>query len=264
MKRLVLLLTAIGLLAVCGPAVAATPPTAQLAGFSCHRALDPTSRSMSIQAVMRPVAGTQHLSMRFDLLQRLPGATTWHPVTGAGDLGAWLAPRDRTLGQASGDVWQLVKTVYDLAAPARYEFRVSFRWLGAGNEVLTSTVSYSATCAQRELRPDLLVKGVTVTSIPNDPTQQLYTAVVANRGATAAGHFTVLFTPSDGAPAQTRAIGRLAAHTAMTETFVGPACDAADPPTVVADPSDQVDDYNRDNNTFTVGCPGTEPARAAH
>ena len=34
------------------------------------------------------------------------------------------------------------------------------------------------------------------------------------------------------------------------QLFVGPLCDAGSPPTVVADSTDQVDDYDRNNNAI--------------
>jgi hypothetical protein len=40
-----------------------------------------------------------------------------------------------------------------------------------------------------------------------------------------------------------------------TVRFAGPACDAASPPTVVADPTGTVDESDRSNNALTVSCP---------
>ncbi len=37
--------------------------------------------------------------------------------------------------------------------------------------------------------------------------------------------------------------------------FTGPVCDAASPPTVVADPTGTVDESDRSNNALTVTCP---------
>ncbi|MGI8712146.1 MAG: CARDB domain-containing protein [Solirubrobacteraceae bacterium] len=267
MKRCLLLLSLLSLLLQSGAAAARTPPRSSLAGFGCQRALDPPSRSMSVRAVMRPLKATRKLSLKFELLEKLPGQAAARPVTGAGDLGVWVSPSDPTLGQRAGDVWQLNKAVYDLDAPATYHFRVTFRWRGAHGKVLGTAVASSANCVQRELRPDLLVRNVSVSAIPGHPQHQRYTAVIANRGATAAGPFQVLFTPGDGSTPQSVTIARLAARSTRTESFVGPLCVASSPPTVVADSTSQVDDYNRDNNALTVSCPapgrGMTPTRAA-
>jgi hypothetical protein len=245
-----------------GTAAAQAPTRSQLVGFACQRALDPPDRSISVKAVMRPVTGTRKLSLKFELLEK-SGSAPAHSVTGAGDLGVWLSPTNPTLGQRPGDVWELNKAVYDLDAPARYSFRVTFRWLGAHNAVLATAVRESGVCVQKELRPDLLVKGVTVNPIPRHPHKERYTAVIANHGATGAGPFQVLFTPGDGSTPQTQTVQHIGAYSAVRESFIGPVCNASTPPTVVADSTSRVDDDNRDNNALTVTCPATAPSRIA-
>ncbi len=230
-----------------------TPPRAALTSFACQRALDPPNRSVSVKAVMRPVTGTRALSLKFDLLEKQAGTT--RGLAGAGDLGVWLSPKDSTLGRQPGDIWELTKAVSNLDAPAGYRFRVTFRWLGAHGKVLATAVRQSASCSQPELRPDVLVKSVGVTAIARKPHKQLYTAVIGNRGASSAGPFQVLFTPGDGSASQTQIVTHLAARSSRRLSFVGPVCNAARPPTVVADSADQVDDSARDNNAMTVTCP---------
>jgi hypothetical protein len=253
MRRLYLLLASPALLV--GPASAAATikvPRDTLTGFACQRALDPPSRSVSVKAVMRPVTGTRALSLKFDVLEKQAGTT--RALTGAGDLGVWLSPKDPTLGRRPGDVWELTKAVSNLDAPASYRFRITFRWLGADDRVLATAVRHSSRCAQPELRPDVLVKSVAVTAIAHRPHRELYTAVIANRGASSAGPFQVLFAPGDSSASQTRTVIHIAAHSARRLSFVGPLCTAASPPTVVADANDQVDDANRNNNALTVTC----------
>ena len=140
------------------------------------------------------------------LLERAAGTT--RSLAGAGDLGTWRSPKDPTLGRRAGDVWMLRKTVSDLDAPARYRFRVTFRWLGVHGTVLATAVRDSGSCTQRELRPDLLVRGTTVTDITGAPARQRYTADIADAGATAAGPFAVLFTPGDGSASADPHAGR--------------------------------------------------------
>jgi hypothetical protein len=228
-------------------------PRAALTGFACQKAMEPPDRSVAVKAVMRPVTGTRSLSLKFELTEQSSNAS--RTLNGAGDLGVWLAPKDPTLGRRSGDVWELTKSVSNLDAPASYRFRVTFRWLGAHGKVLSTAVRQTVSCAQRELRPDLLVRGVTVTAIPHHPHKQRYTAVITDRGATGAGPFDVLFTPGDPSAPQTKTVTHIAARSSLRVSFVGPVCSAASPPTVVADSSNQVDDYNRDNNALTVTCP---------
>jgi CARDB len=236
-------------------AVPAAPPRTQLVRFSCQQALDPDNRSIGVRAIMRPLTGTRRLAIRFDLLQRVGSAAP--TALRAGDLGVWVTPSSPTLGQVPGDVWRLDKSVIDLAAPATYQFRVSFRWIGVNGHVLGSAVRYSRKCRQPELRPDLAVTSLTVTPVTGHPDQNLYTAVIANRGATGAGPFEVLFVPGGGAAATTDNITFLGAGRSRTLSFTGPVCNAADRPSVTADAAQQVDDYNRANNTATAVCPAS-------
>lgn len=241
-------------------AASGAPARAQLRGFACHPALDPPNRLVSVTAVMRPLSGTMRLSLKFDLLVSR-GASTPHRVVRAGDLGAWITPQNPTLGHLPGDVWNLHKTVVELAAPATYRFRVWFRWTGAHGRVLGLAVRYSRTCHQRELRPDLFVRSVAVTAIQNRPSYDRYTAVIANAGDTAAGPFDLLFAPANGSSPQTHVVSLLGAHSTRTESFVGPVCSAATAPTITVDSASQIDDSNRANNTLGATCPASVAAK---
>lgn len=238
-------------------------PRAQLLRPACTRALAPANRSISVQAVMRPLAGTQRLQLKFDLLERptppAGGSTGTPSQTGvhAGDLGSWISPANPTLGQRPGDLWRLNKAVFNLDAPAQYRLRVTFRWLGANGQVLGTAVRLSPLCRQPELRPDLLVQSLTVAPDPVHPRLYQYTAVIADNGATGAGPFQVLFTPGDQAPPVIRTVTFLGAHQKREMTFEGTACDPADPPTLTVDSADQIDDYDRTNNEMTALCPAT-------
>lgn len=236
------------------PLVAA--PRAQLTNFTCTRALDPANRAVAVQAVMRPVTGTAHLQVKFDLLVQLPGQKGGHAVR-AGDLGIWVSPDDPTLGQLPADVWRLDKTVLNLA-PATYRFRVTFRWTGTAGQVLATAVRLSSECVQRELRPDLLVRSVTVTPDPQQSGDDVYDATIANAGATGTGPFEVLFAPGDNAPPIIDTIsGGLRAGRSRSLSFVAAACDPSDPPTLTVDATDEVDDSDRANNQVTITCPSS-------
>lgn len=242
---------------VAGGAMATTPARAQLTLFNCVHALDPANRAVSVQAVMRPLTGTKKLAVKFQLLERTPGAVAPQTVVRAGDLGVWVTPSNPTLGQLPGDVWRLNKTALNLDAPASYQFKVVFRWSGAHGKVLGTAVRQTPSCKQRELRPDLAVQSITVSPIADHPEKNLYTATIANLGATGAGPFEVLFTPGDSSAATTKTIQFLSSHQTRQLSFVGPACNLASPPTVTADAADQVDDYNRSNNELAATCPSS-------
>jgi hypothetical protein len=254
-RRLVIGLAGVAVVAAAPVASvsAAAPPRSQLTGFACTHALDPGARAVAIKATMRPLTGTRKMAIRFELLQRSAGLPV-QEVSG-GDLGVWRSPPNPTLGQLPGDVWRLQKSVYNLDVPFTYQFRVSFRWTGLHGKVLGSTTRYTQTCRQRELRPDLTVTSITVAAIAGHPKKELYTAVIANQGLTGAGPFQVLFAPGDTSPPTTDTVTFLGAGKTRTLSFVGPLCDAANPPTVSADSASQVDDFNRANNVLAAVCP---------
>jgi len=237
------------------PGSTAPPPRSVLGSFACTHALDPGARAIAIKAIMRPLTGTRKMAMRFELLQRSPGLPV-QQVSG-GDLGVWRTPPNPTLGQLAGDVWRVQKSVYNLAVPFTYQFRVSFRWTGAHGKVLGTATRYSRTCRQRELRPDLAVTSITVSAIAGHPKKELYTAVIANQGLTGAGPFQVLFAPGDTSAPTTDTISFLGAGKKRTLSFTGPVCDSANPPTVSADSASQVDDFDRTNNVMAATCPAS-------
>jgi hypothetical protein len=260
MRRVVLLGSATAI-AVAGGAVAgiaataaASQPTASLTDFVCHRAVQDIDRSISVEAVMRPVAGTRRMEVRFELRMIGPRGGV-APVNG-GDLGAWLSPTDpATLGQNPNDVWTIDHPVDDLVAPATYRFKVSFRWIGLHAHILSERSLFSEKCFQPDLRPDLLVQKITVTAVSS--TQGRYVAVIRNAGPSAAvGPFEVALTTPHGvsaAPAVT--IRRLAPHRSRDVTFLGPVCTPAAPPIVTVDPGHVVDDQNPSNNSLQARCP---------
>jgi hypothetical protein len=235
-------------------AVSPAPPRARLTGFACHHALQPRDRMVAITAVMRPVPHTHRMHLRFVLLRQWRRGGGFSEVSG-GDLGRWKSPPDKTLGEHPGDVWRLRKLVLNLAAPATYRFRVTFRWSGSHGRTLSQATRFSRTCYQPELRPDLLVEAITVKHAPSGPGNDSYTALIRNAGATRAGRFEVQF--SDAGAVQRESVAGLRANRTVRVTFIGPVCTPPGAPTITADPDHQVDDYNRTNNSMTAPCPSS-------
>jgi hypothetical protein len=233
-------------------ALGVAPPRAELRDFVCQRALDPPARGVTATAAMRPVAGTRHMQLKFDLLVKSAHQVTFVAARGH-DLGKWVWPANPTLGQQPGDVWLLSHPVVDLGGPASYRFRVSFRWLGRHNKVLDKAVRTSPTCFQPELRPELIVQRITAMSIPGNKTDERYIAQIRNAGATAAGPFEVAFT-EPSVLSQTKNVAGLGAHAGVQKAFVAPICTSGSV-TVVADSLDQVDQWTRANDTLSAACP---------
>jgi hypothetical protein len=239
--------------ALVGAAVAAasSAPRAQLRGFICQKAFDPGQREVSVTAVMRPVKGTDKLEIRFDLLSRAPGATTVTVVQG-GNLDTWLTPTNPSFGTRPGDVWEVNHPVVGLPAPDTYRFQVSFRWLGSHDQILSSTVRNGPRCYQPELRPDLAVLSFVSRPIPNHPKRNLYMATITDDGLTGAGPFDVEFT--DGSLIEHHSVRHISPHQHLTIDYNGPVCNPQSAPTVTVDPTQQVDDYDRSNNSLVATC----------
>jgi hypothetical protein len=213
---------------------------------------------ISVRAVMRPLAGTRAMAVRFELLTKTSARRPYAQVPG-GDLGTWLSPTDPvTLGQDPNDVWIISHPVANLPAPASYRYKVSFRWTGA-HGVLATVTQFSTVCFEPDLRPDLLVRKITVT--PISATSARYVAVIGNAGASAAsGPFQVTLTAPGGFTAAPVTIRRLGPHRLRSATFVGPSCTTAGAPTVTVDPAHVIDELNGDNNSLRARCPASSGA----
>lgn len=256
-RLLVILFTGGLATAPIGSAVAsgasAPAPRDQLRSFVCQKALDPPARAISVQAVMRPVSGTAKMQMRFELMRRSKTGEPFRLVRGR-LLGSWTSPPNPSLGQRPGDVWIVNHPVVDLPAPATYRFRVSFRWTNAAGQKLSTAVQTSPNCAQPELRADLLVRSLTVT--PAGSGRATYTAVITNRGVTAASPVEVDLAGASANP-QTATVGSVGPRSTARQRFTAPACTAGAALTVTVDPSHAVDEYDFTNNTLTMPCPAS-------
>jgi CARDB len=248
------MIAVVAVLALCaGSASGASAPAPrdQLRSFVCQKALDPPTRAVSIQAVMRPMTGTAKMQIRFDLMRRTKPGAAFKIVRGR-YLGSWLAPEDPTLGQRPGDVWIVSHPVVGLPAPATYRFRVTFRWTGSNGQQLSSAVQTSSNCYQPELRADLLVHSLTVTPLGSG--KSAYVATIANRGQAAAGPVEIDLAGVGSAPlAQT--LASVGPKSSVHERFVAPACTPGANLAVTVDPSHTIDEYDFANNVLTMACP---------
>ncbi len=245
-----------------GTAAATTTvqPNDQLRSLVCQKALDPPARAVSIQAVMRPVTGTSKMQMKFELLRSTKPHPRFVSVRGRG-LGSWISPTDPTLGQQAGDVWILTHPVVNLAAPATYKFRVTFKWLGSDGQTLGTAIQSSPTCYQPEMRADLLVRSLSIAPITSGASagQSAYIALIGNRGLTGAGPVQVEF--ADGATAPVSGtIAWVGPKSSARERFVAPACTAGTTLTVTVDPMQTIDEYDFANNVLTMPCPAPAPS----
>lgn len=252
MRRLVLgVLVVLCAGAVVPAAALASASGVKLKSFICQTAASPAQRAMSITAVMQHVDGTAKLQMRFQLLKRVKRHGPTVSVAGRG-LRSWLTPSDPTLGSRAGDTWIVKHPVVGLAAPAYYRFKVAFRWLDAGGNVIAQGSHHSPICFQPQLMPDLKVARAWAS--PAAPGR--YGAVVVNSGATASSQFTVAVTAPDGTvlaqPA--KPFASLAPHAQLTVSLQGAACTTGEQLEITLTPTDTMDDANPSDDTVTASC----------
>lgn len=260
MKRTLCILLAVAAATVAGAsdvAVAASPRplySARLSG--CHRSIDPPQRSVDVDAGMfARVPGTRRMAIRFDLYERADGQRRFSrvPRDAAGRLFVWVRSPQRisnpgTYFERTNEAFLQNRTV-----PAAYFFRVGFRWYGSRGQVLRQRFHTTGVCLQPDMRPDLRVRSVAVVSQPGG--QARYDAVIHNAGLTRAGAFdAVLQSGGMTVAGQSRALSGLGPGKTVSVSFVGPLCAAADPPVVVVDPDNRVNERDEQDNSRAATC----------
>jgi hypothetical protein len=125
------------------------PPSMPSAGTisatleACVTSVVQAERSVTFSGEMTAVAGTARMSMRIDLEERAPEEAEYHLVTAAGSgLGVWR-PADPKV-----KVYEYVKQVSNLTAPASYRALVRFRWLNAAGHVIKRAEHVTPRCLQ--------------------------------------------------------------------------------------------------------------------
>jgi hypothetical protein len=202
-------LAPIGLLTVVLPLAASASAAAQSAPDtrpprlaakleSCTKGALRSERAVTFVGSMPAVPGAERMRMRFELERRRPGERRWRRMRGVPGFGMW----ERSAPMRAGFIFH--KRVDGLAVPARYRAVVRFRWESRDGRLVHSARRRTATCAQPDLRPDL-VPGALAGAPEPRAGSALYTLVVRNGGRSAAGPFSVRVGPStvelDGLPA---------------------------------------------------------------
>jgi hypothetical protein len=109
--------------------------------MQCLTTGEQAERSATFAGEMTAIAGATRMSMRIELLEWVPGQTSYHVVAAPG-LGVWRAS-DPGVG-----VYKYVKQVTNLSAPADYKGLVSFRWQGARGHAIKRDERRTRRCSQ--------------------------------------------------------------------------------------------------------------------
>jgi CARDB len=231
------------------------PYTARLA--SCRRSPLVANRVAVVSATMRTSAGATHLQLKIDLYQRPLAGGRWTLRSDVPGLGTWSSPNDPTIGSRPGDVFKYRQAVARLVVPFAYRFKVAFRWLDSGGNVVREASASTRVCREPDLRPDVTIVRVRARRT-GKPGIVHYSVLVGDIGRSGVRSVTIAATlPGDAAPTtHTRTIARLVPGLPQTVTFTGPGCAAGAPgPSFSADPSNAIEESNEADNVLTLTCP---------
>jgi hypothetical protein len=230
-----LMMLAAALPAAPAAALQAAPATVRLADCSVEES------SAAFYGRMRPVPGTERMSMRFTLLERhadgyealhAPGLSRWH--------------RSKPGVAAFG----YRQTVRGLQPGGVYRARVSFRWYSADGDLLERTRRTSRACRQYEEVPNLTsaVVGADPGSVPG---VVRYLMRIANTGIAPAEDVQARLSV-DGGAVDTVTIASLEPGASRDVAVVGPACTSS--VSSMADPDGVIVESSEDDNAHTVDC----------
>jgi hypothetical protein len=245
MRRIAIIGTVLALCAALAGGLAraqpapAPPLAAKLA--TCQTGATPRDRFAVFTGSMPAMAKATTLAMRFELLERTPAGGSFARV----DLPRWGVWEKTSKARVPGFIF--TKRVEQLAAPAAYRARLTFRWTDRRGRVLRTAQRLSPVCHQPDPRPDLHVKAVRL------PATGPASVVVANRGRSAAGAFAVQM--ARAGLSLTKRVPGLAAGDRETVSFRIGRCTAGEPVTVTLDPEGVVGEAKEADDVVTVPCP---------
>lgn len=244
MRRLLLICLALALAGAATAAAArqrqAAPPPLQAALETCARGAVPAERFAVFTGSMPAVPGAATLAMRFDLFERRAGGR-FERVS----LARWGEWEQSTRAGVAGFIFH--KRVEQLAAPAAFRARVTFRWFDKAGAVIRSARRTSRSCRQPDPRPDLVARHLAAVRL--DAQRARYFLLVRNRGRSdAAGSVATVAGVQVAVPA-------LPAGEAVQVRATAPACSLDDRTTVVVDAAGAVDEAREGNDVRRYRCP---------
>jgi CARDB len=223
------------------------PRDATARTVSCHASPIALRRSLTVLGVMNNLTEGDRLQMRFDLYQRRRGSLFYRRIGGPElGLATWITASPGT------DVFRVRKPIQNLAVPASYYVRISYRWLNDAGRVYARTSRRTALCVQPDVRPDLRFGAVDFQRVGSDSAS--YSFVVRNDGRSGAGEFTVVVAVN-GATQPPVTVAGLPAGARRELSVVGPRCRGGTLALTV-DPGNQVDEVSERNNIRTLACVG--------
>jgi hypothetical protein len=228
-----------------GPAQAAGKPPLAAKLVACTTGEEPAARAATFTGSMPALSGTDHVEMRFTLLQRRGSGGPFRPV----DVPDWAAPETSEPGRPG---FVFTKRIGRLLAPAAYRARVAFAWYDAKGHVQRRTRRTTPVCLQPDPRPNLMVGKVTAAGQGGG--EAAYAVTVINDGGATALPFWVTLTVGDRTLGPVT-IGPLAPGTAEVATLTGARCALGTTIGVAVDVDRAVDESRRDDDVVQRPCP---------
>ncbi len=247
MKRLAVTVCLLAL-GLAGPGRAAASPRSAVKLAICRSALLPADRDVRLVSQITADRATVRMAIRVDSYQRLPGRG-YVPLRSAYGFGRWYRqPRPY------GSVFRYIYDSHPDTVPATVRFRVGFRWYERHGKIERTVYRLTPPCRQRDLRPDLSVRGIRVEH-GRRGNHDRYAVTIRNAGATAAAPFTLRLAFSGGLIQTWDLTGGLGPGRGATRTLTGgPAC-AGGAPTATVDSGAVIDESNEQNNSLVAACP---------
>jgi len=238
------------LAATSAPALAAVPGKTRVTVPVCHSDIAPLDRRITWVGEMSSRKPGDRMEMRFDVYMRTPTDPTWRLVS-APDLGIW------NRAKAGTTAYKFRQKAVNLAAPASYKARVTFRWLGPkGDKVVKSRTS--KVCEQSDPRPNLRV--VRLDATPLKGGQANYQVVVRNVGGSAASGpngFDVALAVDGVTQAPNKNVLGLRAGESVQVNFRGARCTQGRTVRAAADPDARIDQSDRADDVLELPCPAS-------
>jgi hypothetical protein len=202
---------------------------------------DRDAHGAAFEGRMRRVRGAERMSMRFTLLERMPGAQ-FRPVTADG-LGRWRKSKPFKA------VFAYRQGVRGLVENAAYRTWVQFRWYTEEGDTVRRERHRSRICDQSTPLPNLRARVIGAEPAP-EAGQLRYSVRVVNRGrapADAEVRLTV-----DGAEAAIRNVPAVLPGQPRVIVLQGPRCQRQ--VKALADPADIIEESDERDNGHTVPC----------
>jgi hypothetical protein len=192
-------------------------------------------------ARMRQVSGSDHMWLRFKLLEK--GQTGFHPLKAPG-LGRW---RKSKPGVGAFAYRQAVR---GLETGSLYKAEVDFRWYGASGTVIQTARRRSPACRQFDLLPNLTARPVGMKSLSQQGVVR-YRVLVTNEGIAAATGVPVRLRV-DGEVVDTVTVATLLPAERHVITIQGPPCTRS--VKAEADPDGVIVESSEADNAHEVSC----------